>query len=297
MVIGQSREIIEQHVHTHSEQSYADSSAVSTLRMFLRSNGKINFKFAEGDKWPNSDGLFELVLDPAVSRRPGQNFFVQIKGTAHYTETQSAVKYPLKNLAFPAFVACQKTLDPCILFLVLEPGTRGRERVFWKYMSVDFVNLIDYEKNSATISFTPDDEIKNTEESVNHFCDQLAEIADRHSFISRLNNVEYSRQDIERIIRACNEEITESIARMGVRKDTRDEVSRRMLTRLDDLCLAVLILNTLGDSSQRVSIRLAWERALLSAETQYLSTFYRGLQYIGRRIPDSGQSERLMLKY
>jgi len=36
---------------------------------------------------------------------------------------------------------------------------------------------------------------------------------------------------------------------------------------------------------------------MLSIETKYLGTFLKGLQYIGRRIPDDGQSERLMLKY
>ena len=35
----------------------------------------------------------------------------------------------------------------------------------------------------------------------------------------------------------------------------------------------------------------------LEYETKYLGNFYRGLQYIGRRIPDDGQSERLLLKY
>ena len=29
----------------------------------------------------NFDGTFEFVADPSISRRPKQNFFVQIKGT------------------------------------------------------------------------------------------------------------------------------------------------------------------------------------------------------------------------
>ena len=45
------------------------------------------------------------------------------------------------------------------------------------------------------------------------------------------------------------------------------------------------------------TLPLAWERSLLNIETKYLGTFLKGLQYIGKRIPDDGQSERLMLKY
>ena len=54
---------------------------------------------------------------------------------------------------------------------------------------------------------------------------------------------------------------------------------------------------TLDEGFQNVTTRLAWERSLLNLDTKYLGTFLRGLQYIGNRIPDDGQSERLMLKY
>ena len=36
---------------------------------------------------------------------------------------------------------------------------------------------------------------------------------------------------------------------------------------------------------------------MLNIETKYLGTFLKGLRYIDSRIPDEGQSERLMLKY
>lgn len=36
---------------------------------------------------------------------------------------------------------------------------------------------------------------------------------------------------------------------------------------------------------------------MLNIETKYLGTFLKGLKYIDNRIPDDGQSERLMLKY
>ena len=46
-----------------------------------------------------------------------------------------------------------------------------------------------------------------------------------------------------------------------------------------------------------VNERLAWEISQLNIETKYLSDFLKGLKYVGAKIPDEGQSERLMLKY
>lgn len=74
------------------------------LRTFLRSNGKINTDFSCDDKWPNTDGTFEFVSKPYASRKPEQNFFVQIKGTHTYTEKDGGIKYLLKSLAFPAIL-------------------------------------------------------------------------------------------------------------------------------------------------------------------------------------------------
>lgn len=296
-MLNQKREAIEGHIKTHSKPSAEDRSAVATLEAFLRSNGKINPRFSRNDTWPNSDGTLEFVPDPNVSRRPEQNFFVQIKGTSVYREDSGVIKYSLNDLAFPAFIYYGVTLDPGILFVVLNPSLRGAERVFWKYMSVDFINLIDYGKNSATISFTPDDEIKNTDESMYAFCGKLANIVSHHSFVSQLDHRDYSKNDIEKIIKACDEQITESIDRMDIFDATRDDVSKRVLTRLNDLCVSTLLLNALSEGLARVSLRLAWERSLLSIETKYLGMFLKALKYIGNRVPEEGQSERLMLKY
>lgn len=296
-MLDQKRDVIERHVKTHSKRSDEDRSAVTTLETFLRSNGKISTNFSKEDKWPNSDGTFEYVSNPDVSRRPEQNFFVQIKGTHIYSETDGVVKYSLKSLAFPAFIYLNVTLDPGILFVLLNPDCRGSERVFWKYMSVAFVNSIQYEHTSVTIDFTSADEIKNTDESIDHFCEKLASIVSHHSFVKQLDSRDYSRHDIEKIIQTCDEQISESIDRMELFQDTRDNISRRMLNRLYDLCSATLLLNALNEGFERASIRLAWERSLLRIETNYLATFLRGLLYIGNRIPEDGQSERLMLKY
>ena len=140
----QTKELIEKHIKTHTERSAEDVAAVTTLESFLNSNGRINCEFSKNDKKPNIDGFFELVPDPDLNRRPTQTFFVQIKGTHNFTEKDGVVKYSLRSLAFPAFIAQNVTLDPGILFVVLNPDVRGEKRVFWKYMSAGVINSIDF---------------------------------------------------------------------------------------------------------------------------------------------------------
>ena len=83
-------------------------------------------------------------------------------------------------------------------------------------MSVDFVNTLNYEHDSATLSFTSDEEIKNTNESIEAFCDKLSDIICHHTFVKQLDNRPYSRHDIEKIIRVCNEQ---TIFKMRIRKE------------------------------------------------------------------------------
>lgn len=296
-MLNQSKENIERHIKTHTERSDDDRAAVSILETFLRSNGRINTAFASDDKWPNHDGNFEFVPNPDVSRRPRQTFYVQIKGTRNYRVSDGIVKYSLKDLAFPAFICNHVTLDPGILFVVLNPTNRGNERVFWKYMSIDFLNLVDFSNDSTTINFQPEEEVLNTEESILAFCKQLERIVERHSFVNQLKRDTYSEEEVRRIIEVCDNEITDSIERLDMLNENRDNVSRRILTRLDDLCVSALLLNAIRYGYQHPSIPFAWELSFLNVETKYLGNFYRGLQYIGRRIPYDGQSERLMLKY
>lgn len=98
-----------------------------------------------------------------MSRRPKRSFVVQSKGTSTpQISLDGAVHYRLRDLAFPAYVALEVTLDPGILFLVLNTGKRGQERVFWKYISPGFLASLDFSKDSAVIRFTGEDEIKNT---------------------------------------------------------------------------------------------------------------------------------------
>ncbi len=296
-MLEQRREIVEKHIKTHSARSVEDCDAVTVLNSFLRSDGKINKNFSCNDKWPNIDGTFEFVSNPSISRRPEQNFVVQIKGTHQCNETNGIFKYSLKSLAFPATIYCRETFDPGILFVVLNPDERGSERVFWKYMSVDLLNSIDFEKDSVTISFSSDEEILDTDESIDTFCKTLETIMNHHAFVIKLSENDYSKKDMEKIIMARDEQITESLDRMDILNATRDDVSKRILTQLNDLCTATLLLNAMASGLEKANLQLAWERSLLNIETKYLGTFLKGLRYIDNRIPDEGQSERLILKY
>ena len=150
-MLSQSKEIIERHLKTHTERSAEDDSAISTIEFFFRSDGKINTNFAKNDKWPNTDGTFEFVPNPDVDRRPKHSFIVQVKGTHNYTEINGEIKYSLKSLAFPAFIATDVTLDPGLLIVVLNPDIRGKERIFYKYMSVEFINGIDFDITTSNL--------------------------------------------------------------------------------------------------------------------------------------------------
>lgn len=217
-MLDQTNANIERHIKTHTERSDDDRSAVSVLETFLRSNGRINTSFASDDKWPNHDNTFEFVPNPEISRRPVQTFYVQIKGTRNYTEREGVIKYTLKDLAFPAFICDRVSLDPGILFVILNPAERGNERVFWKYMSPSFLNSIDFAKGSMTVSFSPEEEILNDDESVLAFCERLEEIVERHSFVNQLERHSYSFEEAKRIVEACDEEITESIDKVFLEK-------------------------------------------------------------------------------
>lgn len=239
------KEQIKKHVKTHSVRSNEDRSAVTILKLFLSTkDGKINENFSDDDKWPNTDGTFEFVSNPSISRAPEQNFFVQIKGTSINNFTKDGrFKYSLQSLGFPAFIANKSTLDPGILFVVLNPLVKGESRVFWKYMSLEFVYSINYLNGSVTIDFGPENEITYSDENIDEFCRKLTEIAENHSFLTKLEDYPYSKKNIIEMIKFCNEEITQSIENGYILNDSRDNLSKKLLTKLDDFCSAVLLLN------------------------------------------------------
>lgn len=290
-------EQILRHVKTHSERSVDDSNAVHYLESLLRSDGKINTEFATHDTWPNIDGSFELVPAPDLSRRPTQRFIAQIKGTGNYSITADGfIKYQLQSLAFPAYITMEVTLDPGILFVVLDADKRGKERTFWKYISPHFLSSINFLNDSATITFSANDEIKNTDASVDEFVKKLISISEGHSFLKQLSAREYNADDIIKVISARCQSICEAIDVGAILNQSRDNISKKILTELSDLCQSTLVLNGLR-FYQPMGLRAAWELASLDINTKFLSTFLQGLKYIGLRVPEDGQHERLMLKY
>lgn len=222
---------------------------------------------------------------------------MQIKGTHNFSEKNGVVSYCLKSLSFPAFIAKEVTADPGILFVVLNPDIREGQRIFWKAMSKSFLSDIDFEKESKIIKFSPEDEIKNTDESIELFCEKLNGIIDTHLFLNKLNSDDLEQEDALNIIEYQCNEISCFIEDLHDSPQYRDEVSRRIVRDLNDLCYATLILNAYKNGYTNVSEKLAWEVSQLRVDTRYLCNFLRGLKYINRRIPKEGQAERLMLKY
>ena len=291
------KEHIERHIATHTVHSAEDRSAVSFLESVLNPGGRICTSFSSDDKWPNHDGFFEYVSNPDISKSPKQNFIVQIKGTHNFSEKNGVVSYCLKSLSFPAVIAKEVTADPGILFVVLNPDIREGQRIFWKAMSKSFLSDIDFEKESKIIKFSPEDEIKNTDESIELFCEKLNGIIDTHLFLNKLNSDDLEQEDALNIIEYQCNEISCFIEDLHDSPQYRDEVSRRIVRDLNDLCYATLILNAYKNGYTNVSEKLAWEVSQLRVDTRYLCNFLRGLKYINRRIPKEGQAERLMLKY
>ena len=262
------KEHIERHIATHTVHSAEDRSAVSFLESVLNPGGRICTSFSSDDKWPNHDGFFEYVSNPDISKSPKQNFIVQIKGTHNFSEKNGVVSYCLKSLSFPAFIAKEVTADPGILFVVLNPDIREGQRIFWKAMSKSFLSDIDFEKESKIIKFSPEDEIKNTDESIELFCEKLNGIIDTHLFLNKLNSDDLEQEDALNIIEYQCNEISCFIEDLHDSPQYRDEVSRRIVRDLNDLCYATLILNAYKNGYTNVSEKLAWEVSQLRVDTR-----------------------------
>lgn len=290
-------ESLKKHISTHTEHSAEDRSAVHYLESVLNPEGRINTSFGCDDKWPNHDGMFEYVSNPDISRLPEQNFIVQIKGTHNYTENNGVISYNLKSLAFPAYIAYEVTTEPGVMFIVLDPDIRGKRRIFLKYMSPSFIKTINFEQSSATIKLQLEDEIEDTYESIDLFCEKLDQVVEAHLFLKKLDNECLTEQEALKIIHYRCEEISGEIDDICDKPELRDSKSRKIIRGLYDLCYAVMILNAKKLGYTDINQKLAWEVSQFKSETKYLYNFLKGLKYIGIRIPEDGQSERLMLKY
>ncbi|GAA0794471.1 ATP-dependent RecD-like DNA helicase [Faecalicatena orotica] len=297
MLDWKKRELIQSHIATHTQRSAEDQAAVSTLEYFLRSDGRINTDFSSVDKWPNHDGTFEFVSNPNIIRCPKQSFSVQIKGTHNFIEKEGVISYSLKSLSYPAYIANNVTADPGILFVVINPDVRGAERIYWRYLSTSIINDIDFNKDSYTIKFCQEDEIRNTDESINEFCEKLDQIIETHLFLQKLCKESLKKEEALEMINYRCQEISTDIELVSGNHELRDYVSRRIVTGLYDLCYAAMILNAVKLGYTDINEQLAWEVSQFKIETKYLSNFLKGLKYIAHRIPKEGQSERLMLKY
>ena len=219
------KELLQRHIKTHTVHSAEGRSAVSYLESVLNPGGRINTAFSCDDKWPNPDGNFEYVSNPDISRRPQQNFIVQIKGTHNYLEQNGVVSYCLQSLAFPAFIAQEITADPGILFVVLNPESRSDKRIFWKCLSPLVLSDIDFSKDSKTIKFYPEEEIRDTDESIDYFCEKLNYIIGNHLFLHKLNSDNLKQEEALEIVTYQCKEISKYTEILGENSRCRDEVS------------------------------------------------------------------------
>ena len=129
-------EQLQRYSNTHTAWSGDDRDAVTMLQAFLGSGGKSVRGSRLKTRWPNTDGTFELVPSPEVSRRPKRSFVVQSKGTSTpQISLDGAVHYRLRDLAFPAYVALEVTLGPRYLV----PGVKyGEARAGARILEVHF---------------------------------------------------------------------------------------------------------------------------------------------------------------
>lgn len=102
-------------------------------------------------------------------------------------------------------------------------------QIFWKYLSPSFIKKIDFKKSSTTIKLYPEDEIKDTDESMDIFCGKLDQVIDTHLFLSKLDNNCLTKEDALKIIYYRCEEISLQIDSVYEKKELRDIVSRRIV--------------------------------------------------------------------
>lgn len=55
------KELIEQHIKTHTVNEEKDKQTVAFLECNLNKKGRIRTDFSDNDKWPNHDGTFEYI--------------------------------------------------------------------------------------------------------------------------------------------------------------------------------------------------------------------------------------------
>lgn len=241
--------------------------------------------------------MFELVPNPERTRQPMQRFAVQIKGDKPQPLFRGRhFEIPAEKLSFPCVRGAGNHIRSQHSVFSDGPSEAAPGADILEIYLPRFLASIDFSNNSATINFTAEDELEDSPEGMDRFIKKLSHIADTHSYVKQLEPREYEKEDVIKLITARCESISEAIQTGTLLHDTRDRISRKILTELEDLCEGTLLLNGLRYYGS-VSLRTAWELALLDIKTKFLATFLQGLRYIGLRVPEEGQYERLMLKY
>lgn len=151
----------------YDENSFYDSNGVAYLTRFLQQEHGIKGVIQSDDKTPNLDGTIQLLEWNSETRAiPKQIFHVQVKTMNHgYENTnrihhRSQYKYSVDTKVFNV-VKENITFDPVLLFLVDEK----KEKVFWRYVSVEFVMSLDlHDEENKTIYFNESDLISNLTE-------------------------------------------------------------------------------------------------------------------------------------
>ena len=163
-------------------------------------------------------------------------------------------------------------------------------------MSPVFIKKIDFRQKSKSIELFPEDELFDKDESIENFAKKLGFIAENYSFLKQLETRDYNITEVILMIEKCCKLISEQIDLGKKNNETREEISERMIRYLKDVCEGAILANCLKYYNE-VNLRTAWEFSLTDIKTKFLSGFLQGLRYIGLRVPQEGQNERLMVKY
>lgn len=149
----------------YDKYDFKESDGNAILKQLLESQKNIYCHFNELDKIPNFDGSFDVLDVHQQKSIPLGKFEVQVKTLNHdYTnsnkrENCSKYKYSCDTKIFNA-VKKAITLNPCMLFMV----DVTKKRVFYKYVSLEFVLSLRLEnEESKMIYFDDVDEITDVD--------------------------------------------------------------------------------------------------------------------------------------
>lgn len=81
---------------------------------------------------------------------------------------------------------------------------------------------INFEQSSVTIKLYTEDEIKDTDESIDLFCNKLDQVIDTHLFLRKLDNNYLTKEDALKIVHCRCEEISMEIESVSEHHDLRD---------------------------------------------------------------------------